>query len=145
MENELKIGERLSELMIEHELDNKTLADKVGVSAATVGRWRRSVKYMYLSQILKLANYFNCSLDFLTGRSETVIDFVPQDCPPFYSRLKNILEAKGISRNKINRETKIKSSHFVDWNKGTDPHILSLVELADYLEITLDYLVGREK
>lgn len=145
MENTIKIGERLSDLMIEKEIDNKTLAKAIGISAVSIGRWKRNVKYMYLGQILKLANYFNCSLDFLVGRSEIVIDFLPQKCPQFYPYFRKLIEERGISRNKINKETRIKSSHFVDWKNESDPHILSLIELADYLEVTLDYLVGRER
>lgn len=145
MKTQVEIGERLSELMIEKGMDNVTLAQQIGVSSAAIGRWRSNSKYMFLSNILKIVNYFNCSIDFLVGRSETHLDFIPKECPLFYTHLKEILAQRGISRNKINRETKIKSSHFVDWNRGTDPHILSLVELADYLDITLDYLVGRER
>ena len=58
---------------------------------------------------------------------------------------REFIKTKNISRNKINRETSIKSKHFVNWSKGQDPHILSLIELADYLDVTLDELVGRDR
>ncbi len=145
METELKIGTRITELLTEKNISNKTFAQAIGVNVSTVGRWKRNAKYMRLSQILKVANYFHCSLDFLVGRSETVIDFQPKECPPFYEHLRVLIEKKGISRNRINQETRIKSSHFVDWKNGADPHIFSLIELADYLEITLDVLIGRDR
>lgn len=146
MEETIKISDRLSELMINKGIDSKTLAKEIGVSASTISRWKSSSKYMLLSGALKIANYFNCSLDFVVGRSETMIDFTPQQVyPHFYENLRSIMEQRNITRYEINAKTKIKSSHFVDWSRGSDPHILSLVELADYLEVTLDYLVGREK
>ncbi|MCI9504104.1 MAG: helix-turn-helix domain-containing protein [Clostridia bacterium] len=145
MEQELKIGERISELLTVKGIDNKTFAGSLGVNVSTVGRWKSNAKYMRLSQIIAVANYFACSLDFLVGRSDIVLDFQPQTCPPFYPHLRKLLKEKGISRNQINRETRIKSSHFVDWSNGADPHILSLIELADYLNVTLDMLAGREK
>lgn len=123
----------------------KTLVIDIGVIVSTVSRWRNNAKYMRLSQIVKIANYLDCSLDFLTGRSDEVLDFQPQECPPFYPYLRTLLKIKGVSRNQINTNTRIKSSHFVDWKNGADPHILSLIELADYLDVTLDHLVGREK
>ena len=144
METEVKTGARISELLVERNISNKTFAQAIGVNVSTVGRWKRNAKYMRLSQILKIADYFNCSLDFLVGRSEKDIDFQPKKCPPFYEHFRSLLEEKGISRNKINQETRIKSSHFVDWKNGADPHIFSLIELADYLDITLDVLVGRD-
>lgn len=144
METEWKTGARITELLAERNISNKTFAQAIGVNVSTVGRWKRNAKYMRLSQILKIADYFNCSLDFLVGRSEKDIDFQPKECPPFYKHFRMLLEEKGISRNKINQETRIKSSHFVDWKNGADPHIFSLIELADYLDITLDVLVGRD-
>lgn len=144
MENEFKLSERLTELMNENGLNNIDLANILGVTPCSVGRWRRGVKNMRLSQFVQIANYFNCSLDFLVGRSETYLDFIPKACPPFYDHLKEILSQKGISKNNINTHTKIKSSHFVDWKNGAEPQIHSLIELADYLDISLDLLLGRE-
>ena len=145
MEEELKIGERITELLTIKEIDNKTFAENVGVNISTVSRWRNNAKYMRLSQIVNIADYFMCSLDFLVGRSDNILDFQPQPCPPFYPYFRELLKSKGITRNQINNDTRIKSSHFVDWKNGADPHILSLIELADYLKVTLDILIGREK
>ena len=145
MGNELKISERLTELMNEKGISNNELAEILGVTPCSVGRWKRGVKNMRLTQFIKIANYFNCSLDFLIGRSENYIDFVPKECPPFYDYFKKLISDKGISRNKINTETKIKSSHFVDWKNGAEPQIHSLIELADYLDISIDFLIGRDR
>lgn len=145
MVNELKISERLTELMNEKGISNKGLAEILGVTPCSVGRWKRGAKNMRLPQFIAIANYFNCSLDFLAGRSETYLDFVPKECPPFYVHLKKLMSDKGISRNRINTETKIKSSHFVDWKNGAEPQIYSLIELADYLDISIDCLIGRDR
>lgn len=144
MEATVNIGERLSELMNEKEISNKELANVLGVAIATVGYWKKGRNTMRLSQFIAIANYFNCSLDFLSGRSETVIDFIPKKCPPFYEHLRSILKSKNITRYRITTDTKVKSSHFVDWKNGSDPQIHSLIELADYLDVSLDYLVGRD-
>lgn len=145
MEEQIKIGERINELLLMKNIDNKSFANAVGVNISTVSRWKNNSKYMRLNQIFKIAEYFNCSIEFLVGRTDKILDFQPTECPPFYPHLINLLKKKGVSRNKINKETRIKSSHFVDWKKGASPHILSLIELADYLDITLDVLAGREK
>lgn len=145
MEEQIKTGERINELMAIKGIDNKTFAKAMGVNVSTVSRWKNNSKYMRLSQIVKIADFFNCSIEFLVGRTDKILDFTPNECPPFYPHLRLLLKAKGISRNQINKDTRIKSSYFADWKKGADPHILSLLELADYLDITLDVLVGREK
>lgn len=145
MGNELKISERLTELMSEKGISNVELAKVLGVTSCSVGRWKRGVANMRLAQFIMIADYFNCSLDFLVGRSENEIDFVPNECPPFYRHFKKLIADKGISRNRINTETKIKSSHFVDWKNGAEPQIHSLIELADFLDVSLDFLIGRDR
>lgn len=145
MNTDVKISERLTELLYEREINNKEFAKIMGVTPNTVGRWKNGGTNMRLTQFIAIANYFNCSLDFLAGRSETFIDYTPKDCPPFYERLKIIMKDKRVTKYRINKETKIKSSHFVDWKNGSDPQIHSLVELADYLDISLDYLLGRDR
>ena len=72
MEQELKIGERISELLTVKGIDNKTFAGSLGVNVSTVGRWKSNAKYMRLSQIIAVANYFACSLDFLVDRKSVV-------------------------------------------------------------------------
>ena len=131
MKTTIDISERLTELMNEKVINNKELAEILGVSPHTVGIWKKGRNNMRLPQFIAIADYFNCSLDFLAGRSETVIDF--------------ILKRNNITKYRVNADTKIKSSHFVDWKNGAEPQIHSLIELADYLDISLDYLLGRDR
>ena len=49
-----------------------SLAAAIGVSDETVRRWKNGERDILLSQLVKLVDYFQCSLDFLTGRSDTV-------------------------------------------------------------------------
>ena len=145
MATELKISERLTELMSEKGVSNSELATVLGVTPCSVGRWKRGAKNMRFPQFIMIADYFNCSLDFLVGRSETYLDFVPKECPPFYEHFCKLISERGISKNKINTETSVKSSHLVDWKNGAKPQIHSLVELAEYLDISIDFLVGRDR
>lgn len=144
MERQNRISERISEMLTECNLSAAELAKDIGVSVSSVRRWKRGTKYMRLFQAVALADRFGCSLDYLTGRSDTYLDFTPRRRPPFYEQLRAIMNEKGVSRNRINRETRIKSSHFTDWKNGAEPHILSVIELADYLDVSVDILVGRD-
>ena len=77
MERQIKIGDRINELLVLKGVDNKTFADALGVSVSTVGRWRNNTKYMRLTQIVKIAEYFDCSIEFLVGKTENILDFQP--------------------------------------------------------------------
>ena len=146
MDEQATLGERLSELMYQKSISSAELAEMLDVTPQTVNRWKRGEKQMMLSNLVSTANIFSCSLDFLTGRTDNfILDFIPQKCPPFYQRLRQILSEKGFTRAKVIEETNIKSAHFYLWRKGADVIIPALIELADYFDVSLDYLVGREQ
>ena len=138
-------SERLIELMQENGLNAEKLSKKLGVAPTIIRRWCLPQKDIYYSNLLQVANYFNCSLDFLCGRSDIVLDFVPKECPPFMEWLPMVIKERGKSTYKIFKDTRIKSSHFALWRKGREPLLSSLGILADYLDCSLDRLVGRDR
>ncbi len=138
-------SERLIELMQENGLNAEKLSKKLGVAPTIIRRWCLPQKDIYYSNLLQVANYFNCSLDFLCGRSDIVLDFVPQECPPFMEWLPTVIKERGKSTYKIFKDTRIKSSYFAKWRKGREPLLSSLGILADYLDCSLDRLVGRDR
>ena len=145
MENKNVFHERLTELMIEKGVNTVSLAAAIGVSDETVRRWKNGERDILLSQLVKLADYFQYSLDFLTGSSDSVLDYQVSEMPPFYDSLRAVMAEKGVTRYKLVKDLPIYDGYFTNWKKGKSPNILTLIMLADYLDVTIDYLVGREK
>ena len=145
MENKNIFHERLTELMIEKGVNTVSLALALGVSDEAVRRWKNGERDILLSQLVKLADYFQCSLDFLAGRSDAVLDYQVRDMPPFYDRLRAVMAEKGVTRYKLVKDLPIYDGYFTNWKKGKSPNILTLILLADYLDVTIDYMVGRER
>lgn len=137
-------SERIKELISERDISPKQLADAIGVAVSSVHRWQNGKLQIYLSKLIKIADYFHCSLDFLTGRKEEYVSYPGKICLPFPQRLRAVLQEKGVSTYKLRKETQVEGCYFYKWDRGSDPHIQTLIELADYLDITIDYLVGRE-
>ena len=138
-------SERLIELMQENGLNAEKLSKKLGVAPTIIRRWCLPQKDIYYSNLLQVANYFNCSLDFLCGRSDVVLDFVPKECPPFMEWLPTVIKERGKSTYKIFKDTRIKSSYFAKCRKGREPLLSSLGILADSLDCSLHRLVGRDR
>ena len=138
-------SERLAELMEEKDLSAEELGEKLKVSSRAVRHWEKSEKNIFISNFIKVADYFKCSLDFLCKRSETYLDYTPKECPPFMEWLPTVIKENKKTTYRIFRDTRIKSAHFALWRKGTEPLLSSLGELADYLGCTLDRLVGRDR
>ena len=65
------------------------------------------------------------------------------DATLFLERYTKLLKQNGISHYKVCKETKLNESSIRLWKKGKLPKIVSLVEIAKYLNCSIDYLVGR--
>ena len=136
---------RLIELMDENGLNAESLGKAIDIAPPVIRRWCLPYKDTYYKNVVRVANYFNCSLDYLCKRSEIVLDFTPKPCPPFMEWLPTVIKESGKTTYKIFKDTKIKSSYFTLWRKGGEPQLSSLGILADYLDCSLDRLVGRDR
>lgn len=141
-----KFIERLDELMQETKVSVKQLSMSIHIPASTISTWRTNKNLVYLPNIIKLADYFKCTVDFLIGRSDdSSMPFIPMPCPSFPQQLRKIMNETGWSRSRMDRETKFKDCYFCSWDKGKLPQILTLIELADLFDVSIDYLIGRER
>ncbi|MCL2847915.1 MAG: helix-turn-helix domain-containing protein [Firmicutes bacterium] len=141
-----KFSERLSELMFYNDnIASYKLAQKLGFGISTISQWKTGKRSPTLSNAVCLANYFGCSLDFLSERIDDDIKFTPQPLLPFPERLVQILKERKVSWYKVTIDTKLSESNMRDWRRGCLPHLPILIELADYLNVSIDYLVGRDR
>ena len=144
MENLSKLPERLKELMFYREqIKPEELASRIGVCGSTVREWLNGTCLITLKNALLLADFFQCSLNYLAGMTENYETVVPKPLPPFYTHLRFVMDEKKISRYRIVKDTCLHDVYFTRWSKGADPELISVVRIADYLQVSLDYLVGR--
>lgn len=138
-------SDRLSELMFENnDIKSEHLADKIDVSGATIRRWLLGNQQISLTNLLKLSNYFNCSLQFLSGKTDKKLDFTPKIYSNFYDNFRTILKEQKITRYRFTKETRFKDQYFTKSKNGSVPNLQTLIEIADYIDCTIDYLVGIE-
>ena len=64
----MKIAERLKELRQENGLSQCALAHKIGVSQKAIDYWERGVNEPKATYIVKLADFFDVSSDYILGR-----------------------------------------------------------------------------
>lgn len=63
---------------------------------------------------------------------------------PFGERLRGLLKAQRISQAKLIRDLPVSSAVPFKWLSGKNfPSMESLVRLAEYLDCSVDYLIGR--
>ncbi|MCL2860890.1 MAG: helix-turn-helix domain-containing protein [Firmicutes bacterium] len=138
-------SERFSELILENETTPDMVAATLGVTAATIYRWQKNKIGISLLNIIKIADYFNCSLEFLIGRTDNKIDFTIQPSPPFYERLRQVMLERNITWYRIVKDGVVSNHNLSVWKNGTIPYLQSVIGIADYFKLTLDQFVGRER
>lgn len=63
------VGDIIKELRKERNISQASLALKIGVSQKAIDYWERGVNEPKASYIVKLADFFDVSADFLLGRT----------------------------------------------------------------------------
>lgn len=52
---------------------------------------------------------------------------------------------KDVSYYRLVNETRFRENFIDQWKKGSSPNIATLIELSNYFDCTVDFLVGREE
>ena len=64
----------------------------------------------------------------------------------FGKRLREVRKTKGLKQQELADRLGIKRNTYSDWENGkTEPSFESIVKLADLLDVSLDWLFGRDK
>ena len=145
----LNFAETLGYLMNDANVNESQLADGLEMETATISRYLHAEYAPSLKSLIRFADYFHCSTDYLLGRKPEYkkIDFQP--CPEFSSQLKTLLKErkeKGLSGKTFCEDLNISESSLYDWKSGKrQPSLANILKIADYLHCSVDYLLGREK
>lgn len=63
----------------------------------------------------------------------------------FPERLKQLRLKKGLTQTELGEKVGVKQNTFTNWENGKrEPSFENLIKLADLLEVSLDWLFGRE-
>jgi len=61
----------------------------------------------------------------------------------FVDRILMLIKDRGITKNKMLMDLGLGKNSFVDWSKrGTSPSGETFIKIADYFEVSTDYLLG---
>ena len=140
-----KVSERLKELMFDKGVTAPELAQAVGVGSNTITRYLQGNHIPNFNTFVALIEYFHCSADFLLGKNEQPLyekAFLP--LPAFSQQFRAVMQACGITQYALQKDTKISWNNFHHWLSGKRlPYPDSLLKLADAMDISVDYLLGR--
>ena len=136
---------RLKDLMREYNLNPYELADKMNnVSFATIYDWLNEDCYPKLNNLIDLANIFECSIEYLIGRSEEIGNTTYKQPEPWKIQFRKILKQNNLTVYRLDKENIISASSVAGWlYRNNEIGLKNLIKLADYLQVDIDTLVGR--
>lgn len=141
-----KFSETLDSLLFERELNITQLAKETGIDATTIGRYLRARYTPTVENLVKLADFFRCSTDFLLGREAENHSHTFYPCPLFSEQLKVLKEHFKCPWCHFYQATHISSSRFYEWKNGKrTPTLDCIVMMADDFGCTVDFIIGRTK
>ncbi|MEK3833349.1 helix-turn-helix domain-containing protein [Paenibacillus sp. FSL R7-0128] len=79
------ISERIKKLRIQNNLTQLQLGDAIGVSKVSISGYESQKRIPDVNTLIRLADYFEVSMDFLIGREERayIKELIKEDRPPY--------------------------------------------------------------
>ena len=143
------IGRNVNALMKRDGVTQSGLATILDINAASVSRFRNAVNAPSLETLIAIADTFDTSVDYLLGRTQDAAPVVkrtpPDDLTAYIGEtLTDLLERDGITAYQLAKLDKFTEPKILNIRKARNaPDVKTLIELADYFEVTTDFLLGK--
>ena len=125
---------------------NKTKrANIIGISNSTYFNAYNYGIVPNVNSLIRIANYFNVSVDFLVGNTDSENFSMAHNPATFSERLNYLREKNGIPTvYALADQLHIHRNIIRQWlNKSYLPELDNLTVIAEFFDVSLDYLLGR--
>lgn len=141
----IEFVEILQDLLDDNNLTLRKLSEKIGVPFQVLYAYKQKSFYPNIETAVKIADFFNCSLDYLFGLNDKRGDGKVKgaNLSVFYQRYINLLKKNKVSHYRLYKTIGLNNSSITKWKNGATPKVESLIKIADYFGVSIDYLVGR--
>ena len=120
------------------------LGERINIDRTNVTRYLRGERLPLYPVFIKLIEFFNVSADVLLGRVDYSEREVFHPIKPFGTTLRRILKETKTSQYRVIKDLHISQATMYFWLRNNRlPTVESLDKLADYLDLSVDYLLGR--
>lgn len=134
---------RINELVSETDLKNVDLAKAGNFDYRSLSN---AIAYGIVpttSTLIKMADYFKVSMDYLLGRTEKN-DYIESSNEAFQERFVKLCKQKGVTHYKVSKDCFFDKSNVSRWlAKGYLPTLEILDMITQYFNVSIDYILGR--
>ena len=145
-----KFHEKLKMLRKKKGLTQKSLCNMLNRSQGAYAMWENGKREPNLESLAMLACIFDVSIDFLLSdyleiSKESYLKLKEEKKNLFSVRLKELRLQHGYSQEELAEQIGIKQNSYSDWENGKcRPSYEKLEKIADFFEVSLDWLFGRK-
>lgn len=138
--------EIIKDLSRQKKISIRQLEMKFGYSNGYLAKWKNNTPNA--DELVRLADYFEVSVDYLLGRFKEVRTpaehFSMKDADmTTFERIKLLAKKQGKSLNKVEEELGLSKNVLYRMKDSDNPTKERLETLADYFNVSVDYLLGR--
>lgn len=127
-------------------LTMKQLGEIINVSESTISMYETGKREPDQKTLIKIANYFNVSIDFLLGIEDvkqTNSGSSNKDTSiKFWDRFYSLCIKHNTRPNPVAQELGYSNAICNKWKNGSLPAITILIKISNYFNVSLDYLIG---
>ena len=144
MTNSVEFKNRINELLVFDENKKVETCKNIGVDVRAITLAKDYGIIPSTRSLIKIADYCNTSIDFLLGYTEDDGYTEPQTKSSFAERLKTLIANDKHTAYKLAQMWHVDKSYLTRWLQGKFvANISSLEIIADYFNVSIDYLLGR--
>lgn len=94
--------------------------------------------------LIRIADYFNVSIEYLLGRTHDTYFEGAKERKTFKERFKQLREKHHMTEYAVTKKLHIFTCHISNWNRfNYTPSLDTLIILSQVFKVSLDYLLGR--
>lgn len=141
MSSENIFGQRIFELRKSAGMTQKQLGESVGLSMQAINDIEKGRRETTITKAILIARLFNTTVEYLCGDTDDQtrpIEKFSGVSSTFAERLKAIQHDKKVTWEEIADVLESASQ-----NDNGNINVIPLIALADYFDVSIDYLVGR--
>lgn len=147
MKSVYNITTRYEELRLDLEKNQSDIADILNVKRNTYSKWENFINDMPLEKSNELANYYETSLDYLLGLSHAR-NYVPErntiNFKILSARILELRKENNLTQEELSDKLGFPQRTYAHYENGDRiPTTLKLLVIAQFYDVSSDYLVGR--
>ena len=140
----LSFQKRFNSILEESDYSRSEIAKLIPLSQSTLSNALTYGIIPSTKTLVKIADFFDISISFLLGKTDTEDLYKSSSPASFLSRFENLCSEKEVTHYKVAADCLFDKSNISRWiSKGFLPELEILELLCDYFNVSIDYLLGR--